>query len=90
MFFFSHLPAPTASQIAPISKSLNHRDQCAAEWTNRVSRHGGEEMRNRGRIRAMGRQRGIKRYNAARELSAVTAGLFMSARAALFYWFAGA
>lgn len=37
-----------------------------------------------------GAAEGDQEVQAARELSAVTAGLFMSARAALFYWFAGA
>lgn len=45
-------------------------------------------MRKR-RRQAIERQKGIKRYNTERELSAVTAGLYISG-AGLFYWFVGA
>lgn len=55
---------------------------------NRVSRGSNErEMRKR-RRQAIERQKGIKRYNMERELSAVTAELYISA-AGSFYWFVG-
>lgn len=91
LFVFPHLSAVTASQITvpQISKSLNPRDQCTPETTNRVSSNSDEtEMRKR-RRQAIERQEGDQEARGKRKLNAVTTELFIRG-AGSFYWFVGA